>query len=227
MGDPLQLGLYVLLLLPGFIFVQIREYHLLREKRSQFEKTLEIILWSAAIWILACGSPVWVPFGEWRTSTLAEASIAVQSPDVGTSPVWSALLTRKAAGFYVTVCLWSALAANGWGIARKSPLVDAVIRWLTGRDWYPSVALRFFSENVNRTIIVRTRANRYMGILFGAPDTKEDRYVILTSAFLLPEAGSPEPEIEPLPLVSQLLIKWDDIDEIQALTPDILAREKG
>jgi len=32
MDDPLKLGLYVLLLIPGFIFVQVREYHLLREK---------------------------------------------------------------------------------------------------------------------------------------------------------------------------------------------------
>ena len=34
MEDPFKLGLYVLLLLPGFIFVQVREYYLLREKRS-------------------------------------------------------------------------------------------------------------------------------------------------------------------------------------------------
>jgi Family of unknown function (DUF6338) len=62
MEDPFKLGLYVLLLLPGFIFVQVREYYLLREKRSQFEKTLDIILWSAALWIAACTLPLWWPW---------------------------------------------------------------------------------------------------------------------------------------------------------------------
>ena len=44
MLENIKLGLLVVALLPGFIFVQAREHHLLREKRPQFEKTLEIIL---------------------------------------------------------------------------------------------------------------------------------------------------------------------------------------
>lgn len=66
-----------------------------------------------------------------------------------------------------------------------------------------------------------------MGILFGAPDTKEDRYVILTKVAVLPEPGSRERDIESLPLVNQILVKWDDIDEIQALTPEILVKEES
>ena len=56
--DPLKIGLYVLLLLPGFIFVQVLEFHLLREEKPQFEKTLEIILASAFLWVVAVAVPV-------------------------------------------------------------------------------------------------------------------------------------------------------------------------
>jgi hypothetical protein len=75
--DALKIGVYVLLVLPGFILVQTREYHLLREKGSQFEKTLEIILWSAAIWIIACASPIWWPSNP-RSFALYEARAALQ-----------------------------------------------------------------------------------------------------------------------------------------------------
>jgi hypothetical protein len=59
--DPLKLGLFVLLFLPGFIFVETCEHHLLRERKPQFEKTFEILLWSAFIWLIAFAVPVWWP----------------------------------------------------------------------------------------------------------------------------------------------------------------------
>lgn len=73
MEEPLKLGIFILLLVPGFIFVQILEFHLLREKRSQFEKSLEIVLYGALIWIAACASPFWWPLGSSRGFALAEA----------------------------------------------------------------------------------------------------------------------------------------------------------
>src|SRR6059058_3249949 len=59
--DAIKSGFYILLLLPGFIFVQTRDYHLLREAKGQFEKTLEIILWSAIIWVGTCTFPLELP----------------------------------------------------------------------------------------------------------------------------------------------------------------------
>jgi len=137
MEDALKIGVYVLLVLPGFILVQTREYHLLREKRSQFEKTLEIVLWSAAIWSIACASPIWWP-SDPRVLALCEAKAAMQDSASGVSLDWPKLLTADAALFFASVCLWSFLGANLWGILRKTRYVDAGIQWVTGRDWYPS-----------------------------------------------------------------------------------------
>jgi Family of unknown function (DUF6338) len=217
MEDALKFGVYVLLVLPGFIFVQTRDYFLLREKRSQFEKTLEIVLWSAAIWIIACANPIWWPSAP-RILAIHEARAALQDSTAGVSVDWPKLLTTDASVFFASVCLWSFLGAIFWGILRKTKYIDARIRWVSGRDWYPSVKQKFFEENLNTAVIVETPAARYLGILFGAPDTNEDPYIILSEVSRLPKPGDASQEIEPLPLVRLLLVRYDDIVEIQALT---------
>src|SRR5215469_5438459 len=111
MADPLKLGIYVLLLLPGFIFVQTRDYHLLREKRSQFETSLDILLWSAAIWMIACASPVWWP-SHFRKLALGDASAALAGSAVGTEFDWRKLLTADTAVFFGSVSLWAFITAT-------------------------------------------------------------------------------------------------------------------
>jgi hypothetical protein len=221
MEDALKIGIYVLLILPGFIWVQTREYHLLREKRSQFEKTLEIVLWSAAIWIIACAFPYWCPANP-RLIALSEARSALQSTGAEVSVYWPRLLTTEAAIFFGSVCIWSFLGANLWGILRKTRYVDARIRWVTDRDWYPSVEQMFFVRNLNQAVIVETPETRYLGILFAAPDSKEDPYIVLSEVSRLPKRGDSNQQIEPLPLVRWVLIKFDDIIEIQALTSEAI-----
>src|SRR6185312_15849359 len=124
MDDPLKFGIYVLLLLPGFIFVQTREYHLLREKRSQLEKSLEILLWSAILWVFACTVSFWWPFRASRAVALCEVRVALRKPE--TLDLLE-VLTIDSAIFFGVVCMWSFLLANTWGLLRKRRFVDAVI----------------------------------------------------------------------------------------------------
>ena len=219
MEDALKIGIYVFLILPGFILVQTREYHLLREKRSQFEKSLEIVLWSATIWIIACASPYWFPENP-RSVALCEARNALQDSGSAVRIDWPQLLTTEAAIFFATVCLYSFVGANLWGIIRKTRYVDAVIHWITGRDWYPSVKQKFFDRNLNQAVIVETPQTRYLGILYSAPDTKEDPHIVLSEVSRIPKPGESPQQIERLPLVDSVLIRFDDIIEIQALTSE-------
>jgi hypothetical protein len=219
MDDPLKFGLYALLLLPGFIFVQTRDYHLLREQRSQFEKTLDIILCSAAIWIIASVSPVWLPCGA-RRLAFCQATVALRNSANGLA--WSNFLTTAWGEYYASVCVATFLPANIWGMIRKTAPLDTLVEQISGRDWYPSVAKKFFDQNINQVVIVDTRDTRYMGILFGAPDTKDDPHIILSEVSRLPKPGEQPAEIEQLPLVRWVLVKFDDIIEIQALKPETL-----
>ena len=72
MIDLLDIGFYLLIFLPGFIFVQVIERHLLREKKPQFEKTIEIVLWSVLIWMVSLSIPIWWPFYSERELLLNE-----------------------------------------------------------------------------------------------------------------------------------------------------------
>ena len=57
-----------------------------------------------------------------------------------------------------------------------------------------------------------------MGVLVGAPDTSGDTYIILGQPAFLKD-GEKHPE--ELRLVDQLLVKYDDIAQIQALKADL------
>lgn len=229
MEDVLRVGFYILVLIPGFIFVQTKEYHLLRERHSQFEKTLDMVLYSAGIWIIASAIPAWVwwPLGDYRQRALLEAAASLRLYGKTGNLDWSKFVTMDWAIFFGTICLWALLGATLWGWFRKSKYADSVMRFVTGRDWYPSAAQRFFVQNIDRAVVVATPETRYLGILFAAPDTKEDPHIILSEVSRLPKPGTPDPKIERLPLVRWVLIRFDQIVEIQALTTDALESRIG
>jgi hypothetical protein len=217
--DPLKIGLYVLLLLPGFIFVQVLEFHLLREEKPQFEKTLEIILASAFLWVVAIAIPWWVPWPNARALVLQQGLSAIQT-NQASKPLDLKTL-GSIAEFFFSVCLWTFLLVNVWGAVRKSQWADAALKVISGRDWYPSVALRFFDTNINRAVVVTTENRRVMGILFSAPDRKGDAHIVLTNVSRVPAEGE-NGEIEALPLVESLLIRLDEVVQIEALSSTVL-----
>jgi len=177
---------------------------------------------SALIWIVSFVSPIWFP-SIYRTIAFSEAAAAFRKST--SNPDWRLLFTPDVAWFFVSVCGWSFVAATISGIARKNPLLDGIVQGVTGRDWYPSVAHKFFYQNIDKGVVVATSQNRYLGKLHSAPDTKEDEYIILSKVALLPEPGEGT-QIEDLPLIRWVLIKFTDIVEIQALTSDALTERK-
>lgn len=219
--DPFKVGLSILLFLPGFIFVEVREHHLARERKPQFEKTLEIILWSAFIWLIAFALPVWWPYSEGRNAVLEAVQRTARENGAGE---WMTAMPNSSAGYFLAVNGWAFVVANLWGMARKKTLVDAVIKSITGRDWYPSVRFRFFQDSLDKVVVVRLDNRRYLGILFSAPDRKDDNFIILKEVSLLPEGDRQEETIEPLPLVESLLLRVDDIQEIQSLERRVLRK---
>ena len=169
--------------------------------------------------MIACTSPFWWPLSASRTLALDETKRALQNAG---SPGWLKVFTADAVLFFGAVAAWSFVVANIWGIVRKAPRTDAVIHFITGRDWYPSVALKFFEQNVRMqsVVVVETASDRYLGVLHSGPDSKEDPYIILSEVASLPKRGEPPRAPEALPMVSSVLIRFDDIMKIQALKPE-------
>ena len=221
MLDPLKIGFYILMFLPGFIFVQVTEHHLLREKKPQFEKTLEILLISVVIWFIAFYSPVWVMGTASRQSILdGIMKTVVQKGDLN-SFIPTIVKNPRAAGiFFLAACIWTFIIANVWGIVRKFPYVDICIKWATGRDWYPSVAFRFYKENLDCAIDVTTTNSRYLGVLYSAPDCKDDTHIIITDPGIIVDG-----KVERLKTVRQIAIGIDEIKEIKSFKQNLLKKK--
>lgn len=223
MLDPIKIGIYILLFIPGFIYVQVTEHHLLREKKSELEKTLEIVLYSTLIWLVALTIPFWFGWEGSRQVILAQISSQMAHKCDLIKIVPSVLEHPRHAGkFFLSVCLWTFAIANAFGALRKYKWIDLPIKWVTGRDWYPCVAFRFFNENINKAIeISTTEGKHYLGILYSAPDVKDDKYIILTNPGIIKEN-----QVQQMKSVRQFFVKIDDIKEIKAYDNSILLNKK-
>jgi len=219
-NDLVKLSAYVILLIPGFIFVQTLEHHLLRERKPQFEKTLEILLSSAFIWAVSLSVPLWWPYGASRDRIIEILTLAVNHQvalSVATGEI--AGLGKDSATFFFVICIWTFVVANVWGMIRKKRSVDAIIKTVTGRDWFPSVPFRFFQENLNKPIEVTAGDKRYLGILYSAPDSKDDRHIIIINPLLINEKRR---RIENLPLTKEIMFDLEKVSEVKSLSPSIL-----
>lgn len=213
MFDPIALGFYIVLLLPGFIFVQVYEHYLIREKTPQFEKAFEIILASAAIWTLAWAIPWFWPAGDSKREILA--ALASIKDTASHLPSTFYLASAKV---LLVVCVWTFVAANIWGALRKKEYVNLFFRYLTGRDWYSSVAIKFLQENLNNAVTFTLEGKTYLGIMVGAPDSNEDKYLMLKDVYILhPDKKDNEEQFEKLQSTETILIKLDEIRAIQVI----------
>jgi len=179
--DPIQIGIFILAFVPGYIFIQTLDHHLLKGEKTQFEKTVQILLASTVIWLLALVCPFLVPVQNEKAILLDIIKKSITEAQVNTD-LKAALMDNagKAATLFITVCIYSFVFANLWGILRRTFLLDRIVRCLTKRDWYKTVSLRFFSENMNAVIAVTKKdKKRYIGVLNGGPDDKNDNCIII------------------------------------------------
>lgn len=226
MDTPFKIGIYILLFIPGFVLVQTKDHHLLREKKQQFEKTLEIILWSALIWFFAFILPFWFPCDNYRQEViLALKNVASQNGNLDSLSQKILNTGKSSAVFYIFVCIWAFVAAHIWGLFRKLKYVDIIITYLTGRDWYPSVAFRFFKENLRKAVEVRVGEVKYIGVLYSAPDNKEDEHIIITDPWVVYKDENNKFKTEKLESVSKVVIKFNDISEIKSFKNEILIKK--
>ncbi|MEW6775673.1 MAG: DUF6338 family protein [Bdellovibrionota bacterium] len=236
LDNPFKLGLYVLALVPGYLFVQIKNHHLLREERSQFATSLEVIFASAIIWVIACLIPPVCLFYADPADLIRLARDAFAAQAESMSGEWERLL-KEGGLLILLICGWTFLFANIWGKLRQSVRFGSSLNRFFGRDWYPSVALRYYKESVGKVVVVQAGPDRYLGTLAAAPDRAGDGeisnnpsggHIILMNVSKLPPiaaSGDPQQTIQPQELtqVDMLLLSVKNISEMRTLTEDVMA----
>jgi hypothetical protein len=173
--NPVSLLLFILVLVPGYIFIHILDYYLVKGEKSQFEKTVQGIIASTIIWILF----LFLPFMNEQKSVIIDylRKIVIGNNLVNEdtmSEVINAVLIT-----YSIVFLVSLIIGNIWGLVRRHQKIDDIFRFFTGRDRYRTVSLRFFTEYYGATVVVTcSDSKKYTGVLCGAPDDSEDAIII-------------------------------------------------
>jgi len=201
-------GLYALLLIPGFIWVQVYEHYLLREKKEQFVKTLEIVLWSALIWAVSLLLPL-------RGAKLITEYFVGSAQGVNGLPKL-ATHSNDLLNFFGVVCVGTFLGANLWAKMRRVRWWNSAVLWLTGRDWYPTSSQKFFAENIGKIVwvVLKDKDRDYVGILYSAPDSAGDGHIILKNPSVVADK-----KLNHMPINPYLLLRVDDIVEIRSVLP--------
>jgi hypothetical protein len=208
--NPISLLLFILVLVPGYIFIHILDYHLVKGMKSQFEKTVQGIFASTIIWVIFLFVPT-IPLVETKRkivfdyiSGLFVTNKAVDNESIG--PVINAGLF-----LYFSVIIISVIAGNIWGWIRRRKYADDFFRFFTGRDRYRTVSFRFFTEQFGSTIIVtNSGGKKYAGILTGALDDSNDA-IILNNPFVFEGGNFVEMEAEIMLLYLKDIIRIETI----------------
>jgi len=67
---------------------------------------------------------------------------------------------------------------------------------------------------------VKSGNNRFLGILYSAPDTVDDKYIIITKPYIIHSGRNKK--LEELTIVDYIIIRINEIDEIKAYDKSIL-----
>ena len=186
MGDfnPVSLVLFILVFVPGYLYISIVDYFLVRGKKSQFEKTVQGIIASIIIWIFSWFFLTLLSMiPAIKTQREIVASFIMLIINIESAPIKNPVQVISAGLLLlVLVLVISVVAGIAWGRIRRKDSVDGVFRSFTGRDWHKTIFLRFFTENMHKTIILTTIENKkYMGTLEGAsdnPDVQDDAIML-------------------------------------------------
>jgi len=211
--EPLQIGLFILMFVPGYIFIQIIDHYLLKGEKSQFEKTIQVLFTSTVIWLFVFVWPWFIPVQKQKEAVIGiikQGMINNKQREYFVSEIINS--SEKVTILFIFVCIYAFLGANLWGYLRRTKKIDNFIRAITKRDWYKTVSLRFFDENIDSTILITTKdKRRYIGILNGAPDDKTDNHIIIVDPYYVEEK-----KFVKLAAVSTI-INIDDIELIEVI----------
>jgi len=178
--SPVKLFIFVLVFVPGYIFVQTLDIHLLKGEKSQFEKTVQVLLTSTVIWVVVYIIPI-----QYISSMRNIIIDYIFGNNDMPENYDKQFIIKISIKIYIITMVAVFLFANIYGIVRKIPCVNKLFITITGRDWYISVSMRFFRENLGKRLVVTCKdGKKYIGILRGAPDNINDKAIMLYNPYL-------------------------------------------
>lgn len=177
--------LLILLYVPGYIFIQTVDYFLLKREKSQFEKTIQGLLASVVIFVLFILNN-YQPFNSEKKTIIDLFLLKIQQPNnVYIIPCIVEKMNYFGI-FFILLCIYSFVLAFLYSIIRKTKFISTLIQKITNRDYFQNVELRFYSESINKVIIITmNKGTKYLGSLIGTPDQENDKKIIVYDPYII------------------------------------------
>jgi hypothetical protein len=129
--NPISLLLFILVFVPGYIFIHTLDYHLAKGEKSQFEKTVQGVLASTIIWVIFLSVPT-IPIIDIKRKLIINFVVEVflNNKTIGAMDLSSVISAGLVVYFLVLIV--STIIGNIWGWVRRRKLIDDCFRFFTG-----------------------------------------------------------------------------------------------
>ena len=177
--------LIIILYVPGYIFIQTVDYFLLKREKSQFEKTIQGLLASAVIFVLFILVD-YQPLNSEKRAIINLFLLKIKQPENIYIIPCIIEKTKYFCIFFLLLCSYSFIFACLYSIIRKTMVVSKIIQKFTSRDYFQNVELRFYSEAINKVVIITmNNETKYLGSLIGTPDQENDKKIIVYDPYII------------------------------------------
>lgn len=149
--------------IPGYIFIQTKDYFLLKREKTQFEKTIQGLIASVVIWFLFYLIKL-QPLNSEKESII---KLFILFKFEKNEYVLPCLINKfkYIAILILLVCSYSFIFSCIISIIRKTNLISNIIQLITRRDYFERIEFRFFAESINETVVITMKnGKKYLGI---------------------------------------------------------------
>ncbi|MGD0279328.1 MAG: DUF6338 family protein [Smithella sp.] len=213
--DGIKALTFVLVFVPGYIFIHTLDYHLLQGEKSQFETSIQAILSSVILWTIFLLFP-WQPFNEQKQVIIQIFFSIIKNKN--NTDVLSKLFENIniCLILFVLLCAYSFIISTIYAFLRKNRFTNYFIQLLTKRDYFKEVQFGFFFEAINQSVIITMKnKKKYLGRLIAAPDQKDDHNIVICDSYI--QEKSKWSKL----VADRLLIDLKEVDLISVRKEDI------
>lgn len=182
--------LFILLFyIPGYIFICVKDYFLLKRQKGQFEKTIQgfvasIFLFFIYIFLVKVVSVPLSCFLKKENLKIVEAVLKILKIFViYNSEDFIAFITLRKVILYVIFVFFCFFSGCLWAEIWRSNFVINNIKKLTRRDYFENVELGFYEQFLDKEVCVSLKngEGNFDGYLAAAPDNEKDAKLILAN----------------------------------------------
>ena len=184
--------LILLFYIPGYVFVCVKDYFLLKRQKGQFEKTIQGLVASIFLFLIymLLVNLASIPFAYFLKKARPKIVEEVLKTlkifliyNKNDAEKFVAFITLQKVILYVAFVFFCFFSGCLWAGIWRSNFVINNIKKLTSRDYFEKVELGFYEQFLDKEVCVSLKngEGNFYGYLAAAPDNENDVKLVLAN----------------------------------------------